>query len=537
MIKEMIIMAIHYLGKHEILGVLVLTIAIGIVAAIVIFSSGLLFSSSYDSIDVRYSYSGNYLVIEETFDMSIIDSFNVLYRSFAQPSCIGGDCEIIVESVECQTGTPYYASTEGRIIDPKNSNEMTVSSLIRGKIKENEVGCFLEEYYSSKKERLKITYRVPLETVEYNGYRHKFFSEDHFPIYQFSVTTPDGEKSVKANLQKDAPVTVDIRTGQIYGNQSNIILVLATIIIALLVPYAIWRYFGTEKKFTVPEYLHVVPEKGIESWKVDVLTNGTGKLSKNGLASMLVNLYTRNIIDIEEKKSFLSKKAIINIVKNYKSLNLESKEVDLLDIFMGKKKSEDKHFYYCEISDNDRLLSLSFKEFFNSLQVKKFNKQIMDNKGYWAMFVAAILSVIAIVIASDALLMFMYLAYPMIFGLAIVAFSIPMSVFSRFRGDYYRKYLEWLAFKNMLEDYAQIKRYLKEDYSIWKDWLIYATALGSAKNLLKSMKELKIIDPNYYDKIYAFHHTTLWMAAATSPRSGGGVGGGGGFGGGGGGGR
>ena len=118
-------MAIHYLGKHEILGVLVLTIAIGIIAAIAMILSGLLFSSSYDSIDVRYSYSENYLVIEETFDMSITDSFNVLYRSFAQSSCIEGVCEIIVESVECQTGTPYYASPEGRIIDPKNENEMT----------------------------------------------------------------------------------------------------------------------------------------------------------------------------------------------------------------------------------------------------------------------------------------------------------------------------------------------------------------------------------------------------------------------------
>jgi len=37
-----------------------------------------------------------------------------------------------------------------------------------------------------------------------------------------------------------------------------------------------------------------------------------------------------------------------------------------------------------------------------------------------------------------------------------------------------------------------IQKYIPEDISIWKDWLIYGTALGVGKNVVKSMDQLKI---------------------------------------------
>jgi uncharacterized membrane protein len=131
----------------------------------------------------------------------------------------------------------------------------------------------------------------------------------------------------------------------------------------------------------------------------------------------------------------------------------------------------------------------------------------------------------------------------LIAALVLLVGFIPNSVFGRFKDDNYRRYQEWLAFKKMLEDYAQIKQYLKEDYQMWKEWLLYATALGSAEKLLASMKELGILSAAQYEEMNGFHRVSMAYALTSfqtaHPRGsgGGGIGGGGGFGGGGGGGR
>jgi uncharacterized membrane protein len=123
--------------------------------------------------------------------------------------------------------------------------------------------------------------------------------------------------------------------------------------------------------------------------------------------------------------------------------------------------------------------------------------------------------------------------------LSIVAFA-PSALFGRWRGDFYKEKLEWDAFGAFLSDFAMIQKYAPEDINIWKEWLVYGTALGVGEKVKDAMADMNISVPEAF-AVEGMHTHFNSAYSATYPRSsgsgGGGFGGGGGgFGGGGGGG-
>ena len=110
--------------------------------------------------------------------------------------------------------------------------------------------------------------------------------------------------------------------------------------------------------------------------------------------------------------------------------------------------------------------------------------------------------------------------------------------FGRYNPEVYREILMWKAFARLLGDYSLIKKYAPEDIRMWGEWLVYATALGKAENVLKAMKEFKIKVPNidydayHYTRPYIIYAVASSRYSALTSRSGGGWSGGGGFGGG-----
>jgi uncharacterized membrane protein len=129
----------------------------------------------------------------------------------------------------------------------------------------------------------------------------------------------------------------------------------------------------------------------------------------------------------------------------------------------------------------------------------------------------------------------------------IVLILTPKSIFGRWKDDYYKEKLEWEAFRNFLSDFAMIKKYSPEDISIWKEWLIYGTALGVGDKVVEAMKSLNIDIPEVdiapdvyitYNLMYSsIYDSYTAITEKSSGNFGGGIGGGfgvgGGFGGGG----
>jgi uncharacterized membrane protein len=118
--------------------------------------------------------------------------------------------------------------------------------------------------------------------------------------------------------------------------------------------------------------------------------------------------------------------------------------------------------------------------------------------------------------------------------IAVPAFA-PSALFGRWKEDYYKEKLEWDAFRNFLSDFAMIKKYAPEDLAMWKEWLIYGTALGVGDKVRDAMASLNVIIPlAFAEKGMQTHFDHAYAASAPKSSGSGGMGGGGGFGGGGG---
>ncbi|MDP1551697.1 MAG: DUF2207 domain-containing protein, partial [Methanobacteriaceae archaeon] len=95
-------------------------------------------------------------------------------------------------------------------------------------------------------------------------------------------------------------------------------------------------------------------------------------------------------------------------------------------------------------------------------------------------------------------------------------------------------------FKRFIKDFSLIKEYPPESVAVWNQYLVYATALGVADKVRKSMEMSLPSDDLNRSDIYLFHYyggyvllsSTLNSGMATANQGDGGSGGVGGVGGG-----
>ena len=93
----------------------------------------------------------------------------------------------------------------------------------------------------------------------------------------------------------------------------------------------------------------------------------------------------------------------------------------------------------------------------------------------------------------------------------------------------------WDSFARFLKSLAKINKQQVQDIAIWKEWLIYGTALGVGEQVVKAMKNLNIAMNEVW--FYPVLHNSMRGLYMSSSSSGHGSGFGSGFGGGGAGGR
>jgi uncharacterized membrane protein len=148
-------------------------------------------------------------------------------------------------------------------------------------------------------------------------------------------------------------------------------------------------------------------------------------------------------------------------------------------------------------------------------------------------------------LASDlSLLIFLILAFEFV---TMIAFSIFEKVQGRWTPEGRLYYERWNNFKKYLTDFSALEEHPPESIKIWDHYLVYATALGVAKEVLHNMSLVVPSDQLQRSNFYLVHHSyaqfgsgfgSAYASSAPSGSGGGGVGGvGGGSGGGGGGAR
>lgn len=127
---------------------------------------------------------------------------------------------------------------------------------------------------------------------------------------------------------------------------------------------------------------------------------------------------------------------------------------------------------------------------------------------------------------------------------SLLCLILPNDVFGHWTKEGKEYSDKWKNFKKFLKDNSLLNQHPPESIVIWNQYLVYATALGVADNVYKSMK-IHIPSDYYTDDLYTFHmYGGYWLmhdsfnagfsAAVSDSSSGlGGIGGGSGGGGGG----
>ncbi len=283
-------------------------------------------------------------------------------------------------------------------------------------------------------------------------------------------------------------------------------LILLSILIFSILSVVLYYKYGTEKEFNVPEMLSYLPKQR-KPWLVNMIFHGNSMYGDvNGFNATLLDLYRRKIIDIipYERKLFpfgKRKEVKIKILQQNPS-DLDEYEKNVFNFI--KTFSENGVFDTANLTKKKRdtnyfLFSHEFKKLLRYENKAILNKFI-ENKFVSYGIIFGVTSLLTMIITH--LLRFIMIGFkPILAGVSynslglflyvmISLVVIPYQVYGRWKKDYYKEKLEWDAFAKFLKSLVTIQNKKIYDVSIWKDWLIYGTALGCGKEVEKALKQL-----------------------------------------------
>lgn len=338
------------------------------------------------------------------------------------------------------------------------------------------------------------------------------------------------------------------------------------VLLAPLMILGIYRRYGKERTFTVPNVLSFVPGNR-KPWQVNlVFKEDPFDFDKDGFYATILNLQRLGIIDIE---SDIKGGLRIKLLKGHDAVEDEyerrvldflnkNAENGILDIEAFDEKAKKLR----DRAEDDSVSALdALRRIRNDMSELLAGPDDATSHDFFASYTRPSTVLVAIpigLIAGTGILfttfgdlypqiaLGFYSSIILLVQLSIPAFAAPKILFGRWKADYYKEKLEWDAFRNFLSDFAMIQKYAPEDMSIWKDWLVYGTALGVGNKVVKAMEQLEIPAlpearavihaPEHFEHAYSIssEHIITRSEREVMSRSSGGGGGGGGFGGGGG---
>ncbi len=280
--------------------------------------------------------------------------------------------------------------------------------------------------------------------------------------------------------------------------------------------YAIYRKFGTEKDFIIPKFLSFVPNKRREPYIVNQIFNGDAKRgTADGFYATVLDLVRKGHLRLKRDevcrvKVILEKEEGLRddyekMVYDFFKKNAENNEFCTLKFQVELKKKVESL-----VNERNREALNSLKQYFNRLfnhSEERLIDKFIDNRGY--LYIKTIFKTLLIVSFAYSVFALALMqqhtgisavfdVYPIwkLLSFIVIAWGIaylsPIQLFSRWKNNLYREKLQWDAFKNFLSNLVQIRKYAPGDINMWKQWLVYGTALGVAKNVLKAMKELNV---------------------------------------------
>ncbi len=295
---------------------------------------------------------------------------------------------------------------------------------------------------------------------------------------------------------------------------------------------ALYKFTGAEKEFTVPKYLSYVPNPSRKPWHVNLLFHrDVVDIDENAFYATLLDLAKRGIVEIR----YSSTDDVVLEVRGGTAEELDTYELRVLEFL--REYSRGGVFSFREFSEfvrgdaaTSRVRARYHLSKLNSVlktprEARTYVMQFIEPRkpipayALVALLVAVVLAVALVPKGPE------YGAYPtgvvalsiLLLAEAAASYTMPSYVFGRWKEDYHREKLEWKAFRNLLKDLALLGRYAPQDLVIWKEWLVYATALGVADKVVEAMEKLNVPIPR--EAYVALVGRPMFARALTSARS------------------
>ena len=367
--------------------------------------------------------------------------------------------------------------------------------------------------------------------------------------------------------------------GSILKGLSSLTILFA--LLALAFPFLIYIRYGREPKIDYEAIYEREPPTDSRPAVVNAIMQGKiGTPTMDGFTATVMNLANLGYISLhtvksEESKAFglfksESEDILIELVSSdsYETANVNLPKLENFekDVFNLLKKHASENKVSWDILKKELGKGTDFYQFMLAWN-KKVERHIVVEKlfrstgnTYVGIFgVATIIAAVVYFIAISKY--FPSNSFPQasnlnilvvligVFGLVMIIFSGTFEkVLGRWTPEGRLYYKRWNNFKKYLTDFSALKEHPPESIKLWDSYLVYATALGVAEEVLKNMSLVVPDEQLKYSHFYYVHHSyaqfgsgfggAYLASAPSSSGSGGGVGGvGGGSGGGGGGAR
>lgn len=529
--------------------------------ALVFFSLGViaiyfaLFNTEFNFYESHLSFNNN--EVTETLFFKPNKDYHALFRNFETPALVSPlltlKDNIMIKQVTCNDGKSYVRDFSSRCYEPPTP--ITCPSYTEP----NEYGCAFgdktgfkkgEEYqiigtYTLRPASLfKINGEYYIKFVAYSKERHKLLIKDKtFIIDNKAITKkfyfPNEDIIVYVPYALQNPYQYAIIHQEKFQYDRNIgqsILPFLVSFAPFLIFLSVWFFFGREHRHTdLPEELSAYPRER-KGWEVASYFHPPfATIDQEFFSTMLLDLHRRRIINLKLK----DRNMLVKILPRDSS-NFDNIEFEFLKFLQElKQRAPEKDIEQGYVNLNKALRRLRLSSFIQlkmkdlEKKIKKESKQYLDKKGTYGGNAVFLIIILASLIQNTA---------GMIIPLVVSFFLFQWiarktAILSHFKESYYEEYQRWQAFRNYLKGSPSMRESKHEAVILWEQYLVYASALGIAKEVLRQLRQQHIITEQQYQLYFitATHTSTSFMAASGTG-GGGGVGGGG-VGGGGGGGR
>ena len=486
---------------------------------------------------VELTINGEQVIEKLYFDTN--KEYHTLYRNFEselKDQKIPQSNTIFIKEVDCVAGTPYYRTNWGC----HNNNPLEPGDCLPY-TELNEYGCTFGNvygferntnywisslYYLQQENLIKIKENYYIKFVAYAKNNHYELIRDK------SLTINDNAITKKKYSPKEKVIIYlpyegdkegyNIITQKRFKFDSSGILDKAGVLFWLipgLAFFLVWFCFGKEhKEGDIPKELSMYPNKR-KAWQVAAFFNPPFGKSKEIFPTFLAELYDKKTIDIK----IINKKAYFKINEsNLKGLDaIENKFISFLRKIekLGKEK---EGYFELDSSKLDLSKRISLSKNYQSLssKIKKDEKEYFEKNKATSIFTLIVMLSLFIIQPLYAMIGPSLTPTMIIFSISsVIIFSIisyRSTLMSKYKKEYYLEYQKWNSFKNFLENSDSMKLHGHKGTIIWGRFLVYATALGVAKKVLKELKNENLITKEQYGAYNTINSPTILSMSLTT---------------------